>query len=140
MEMWLHGTIVTRQVQGFPWPPQGTEANAGNWAPKPQGKPPNPAVCQHDSFSIYSLGSCSAIDNKKTMSVHPRKCTAFLRCGHDNTWLVFILTQVFSIKIQYVYTRKICNVRGRMKLPYHGLQLYYYTEKDSSNEKVKRFM
>jgi hypothetical protein len=34
-----------------------------------------------------------------------------------------------------MYIRKIYEVRGRKKL---GIQLFYYTEKGSSNEKVKR--
>lgn len=98
-EMWYHGTVITYQVQSFP----GTEGNAGNSAPRPQGKTPNPAVCQHDRFSIYGLGSRSPIDNNKTVSVHTRNCTAFLRCGHKNTKLVFILTQVFNMRSNYVY-------------------------------------
>lgn len=127
--MLKRGTVITYQVQGFP----GTEGNAGNTAPPPQGKTPNPGVCQHDRFSIYGLGSCSPIDNNKTVSVHARNCTAFLRCGHKNTRLVFILTQVFNMRSN-MYISKICNMRGRRKLTYHGIQLSYSTEKDSSQE------
>lgn len=51
-------------------------------------------------FQCKSLRSSFPIDSNKHRSVHPRNYTAFLICGHQNTFLVFYFNTELQHEIQ----------------------------------------